>query len=135
MLQIIFNTLEETIVDRLMSIPKREGISKNQLEREIGKTSGYLNVLKKKGSLPGIEVLQNFISIYPKYSLRWILSGEGPELEIECGRYPMRIAENDDDYTVDTKKTERDDLFKALIIDVLKDQDVQNVIKKITLQH
>lgn len=51
--------------------------SQRAFELSIGKTSGYLNVLQKRNSIPSAEVVATIILKYPKYSAHWILTGEG----------------------------------------------------------
>lgn len=122
--------MEDNIVDRFLSIPTMEGISKNKFEASLGKASGYFNVLKKNGSTPSAEILQIFISEYPKYSLRWILLGEGE---------PLRKDEKVSDKIIMMEEPEKylhpkgvEHLFFDLLLEGLKDPKVIKRIQEIT---
>ncbi|WP_336092601.1 hypothetical protein [Leeuwenhoekiella sp. CH_XMU1409-2] len=122
--------MEDNIVDRFLSIPTMEGISKNKFEASLGKASGYFNVLKKNGSTPSAEILQIFISEYPKYSLRWILLGEGE---------PLRKDEKVSDKIIMMEEPEKyvgpngaAALFVDLLMEGLKDPKVIKRIQEIT---
>lgn len=46
--------------------------SQRAFEISIGKTSGYLNMMKKNKGKPSVEVVLKIIEVYPKYNLYWI---------------------------------------------------------------
>ena len=111
--------MEDNIVDRFLSIPTMEGISKNKFEASLGKASGYFSA----------EILQIFISEYPKYSLRWILLGEGE---------PLRKDEKSSDKLVIMEEPEKymhpkgvEHLFFDLLLEGLKDPKVIKRIQEI----
>ena len=58
---------------RLEEIAKDEGLSMRAFELSIGKTSGYINMMKRNNGSPSADVLQKIIEIYSKYNLYWIL--------------------------------------------------------------
>lgn len=125
--------MEDNIVDRFLSIPTMEGISKNKFEASLGKASGYFNVLKKNGSTPSAEILQIFISEYPKYSLRWILLGEGSPLMKDVDVSNSTVMMEEPEKYVGPNGA--DSLFIDLMMEGLKDPKVVNRIKEITGQH
>ncbi|WP_417884870.1 hypothetical protein [Zunongwangia sp.] len=69
------------MIERLEIIRKREGMNKAEFERKLLKSSGYLNMLKKRNSYPSAEVIANFSRAFPKYNLKWLLTNEGSMLE------------------------------------------------------
>lgn len=69
------------MIKRLEIIRKREGMNKAEFERKLLKSSGYLNMLKKRNSFPSAEVIANFSRAFPQYSLKWLLTNEGNMLD------------------------------------------------------
>lgn len=66
------------VIDRIIEIQQEEHLhSQRAFELSIGKTSGYLNMTKKRNSIPGIDIINKIIEIYPKYSLYWLVTGKG----------------------------------------------------------
>lgn len=65
------------IVNRIIEIQKEVSRSQRSFELSIGKTSGYLNVIQKNKSTPGVDLILKIIEVYPEYNLNWIMTGEG----------------------------------------------------------
>ena len=109
-----------------MAIPDMEGISKNKFEASLDKASGYFNVQKKRNGSPSVDVVQKFVSVYPNYSLQWLLFGEGPvkssinELQI--------LKEAGENYAI---KETTDKLFVKMMLAVLEHPEVRQAIKGI----
>ena len=68
------------MIERLEIVRKREGLNKAEFERKLSKSSGYLNMLKRRNSYPSAEVIANFSRAFPRYSLEWLLTNEGQML-------------------------------------------------------
>jgi hypothetical protein len=92
------------IIDRIIEVQLEEHHhSQRAFELSIGKKSGYLNISKKRQSVPGADVINKIIEVYPKYSLKWLMTGEGNKYAndaIEClnepeSVYKKEIAETD----------------------------------------
>lgn len=119
--------MEETIIDRLLTIPNMEGISKNKFETSLGKTSGYLNVQKKRNGIPGVDVVQKLVSIYPNYCLQWVLFGKGPvktEPKSVEGMVMDPVSEYQSSENVDR-------LFIKMVLSALKEPEIKQAIKEI----
>lgn len=71
------------IIDRINIIREREEVNKSQFERKISKSTGYLNMLEKKDGQPGVDVILKIIEAFPKYNLKWLMTGEGEILKSE----------------------------------------------------
>ena len=111
-----------------------ENISKNKFEASLGKASGYFNVLKKRSSVPGADLIQTFVSVYPNYSLRWILLGEGSPLEEhkyadQYERQSVVVAENKEVYP--PIRSEKH-IIRDMILEGLKDPKVIKRIHEIS---
>ena len=65
------------IVNRIIEIQKEVTKSQRSFELSIGKTSGYLNVIQKNNSTPGVDLILRIIEVYPEYNLNWIMTGKG----------------------------------------------------------
>lgn len=70
-----------SVLDRLEKIRIKQGLNKAQFERAIGKSSGYLKILKDKGGIPGSDVLIQVSENFRQYDLNWLLTGEGEMLK------------------------------------------------------
>ena len=66
-----------SVLDRLEEIRLKEGFNKAQFEKTIGKSSGYLKILKDKGGVPGSDVLIRISENFRNYDMNWLLTGEG----------------------------------------------------------
>lgn len=68
------------ILYRIQEIARQEGITIGALERNIGASKGVLS----RAITNGTDIQSKWIGIivenYPKYSTRWLLTGEGPML-------------------------------------------------------
>lgn len=65
------------IIDRLELIRKNEDLNKSEFEKILGKSSGYLGILKNKGGVPGGDVLIKVVECFQKYNPKWVLTGNG----------------------------------------------------------
>lgn len=64
--------------ERILEIQKEvEPRSQRAFELGIGKTNGYLNMMKKRGSIPSADVILSIIDKYPNFSLEWLMTGKG----------------------------------------------------------
>lgn len=70
-----------SIVSRFEEVRLRENLNKSQFEKKLNKSSGYLNMLMKRDSNPGVDVMADFCKSFPHYSLDWLLTGEGEMLK------------------------------------------------------
>ena len=66
-----------SILNRISIIQEDSNLSERAFELSINKTSGYLNMMRKRNSNPGADVLAIILKVYPKYSAEWLLTGEG----------------------------------------------------------
>lgn len=70
--------LEVLIINRVLEIQQLEHPkSQRAFELSIGKTSGYLNMMKKTSGIPSGAVLCKIIEVYPAYNAYWLLTGKG----------------------------------------------------------
>lgn len=123
--------MSESVLDRLFMIPELEGISKNKFEASLGKSSGYLNVLKRNASLPGTDTLLQFIGSYPDYSLRWLLLGEGPMKADQEEKNAFLVEEME----MYLHPKGIDKLFKKMILAVLQEPEIKDAIEEIARKH
>lgn len=65
------------ILDRLEKIREANHLNKSQFEKVLGKSTGYINTLRKNGSVPGTDVLIKISDNYPDINFNWLLKGEG----------------------------------------------------------
>ena len=70
-----------SIIKRFEAVRNNEGLNKSQFEKRLNKSSGYLNMLKKRDSNPGVDVIEKFNQEFPDYSLNWLISGNGEMLK------------------------------------------------------
>lgn len=82
-----------SIVSRLDLVRKREGLNKSQFEKKLSKSTGYLNMLVKRNSNPGADVIADFFKVFPHYSLEWLLIGEGEMLKESPERDQLHAGE------------------------------------------
>lgn len=95
-----------SILDRIEKIRISEGLNKAQFEAVISKSSGYINTLRKNGSLPGSDVLIRLSENYPKYNMAWLMTGKGEMLKQE----PEQVAEEKPSYPNDSIALVRSDI-------------------------
>lgn len=67
------------MVERLKSYAKFKGISFSDMERSLGKSRGYLSVVKNMST----DVLEKACELYSDLSCEWIVRGEGSMLKQE----------------------------------------------------
>ena len=101
-----------SIVDRLDSVRKKEGLNKSQFEKKLSKSTGYLNMLVKRGSNPGSDVLAIFSKSFPNYCLEWLITGEGEMLK--SLRTQSNIADPAADYKLNEVQAMHQDIKKDL---------------------
>ena len=71
------------ILNRIIQIQKEVSPkSRRAFELSIGKTSGYLNNMRVKNSVPNGNVLSTIIETYPEFSALWLLTGRGEKVQI-----------------------------------------------------
>lgn len=73
--------METTLPERLLIIAKDNYLSTRQFEIRIGKTSGYINMMKKNKSSPSVSVILKIKKEFAKYNLLWIITGEGSKYD------------------------------------------------------
>lgn len=66
------------ILDRIQTLAQTEGITIGSLERKIGASKGVLSRAINNGTDIQSKWVQQIVEIYPQYSTRWLLTGEGP---------------------------------------------------------
>lgn len=66
------------ILDRIQTLAQTEGITIGSLERKIGASKGVLSRAINNGTDIQSKWIQQIVEIYPQYSTRWLLTGEGP---------------------------------------------------------
>lgn len=79
---IIFNIMGN-ILSRIQDISTNEGITIGALERKIGASKGVLSRAINNGTDIQSKWLQIIVDNYPRYSTRWLLTGEGSMLADE----------------------------------------------------
>lgn len=66
--------MKHIIIDRIIKLQEDvEPRSRAAFEVSIGKQSGYLNTMSKRGSVPSADLIKKIIELHPIYSLEWIL--------------------------------------------------------------
>ena len=68
------------ILSRIQDISTNEGITIGALERKIGASKGVLSRAINNGTDIQSKWLQIIVDNYPRYSTRWLLTGEGSML-------------------------------------------------------
>jgi len=100
--------LNVSILDRLEEIRINERLKKKDFEEILGKSSGYIGTLKKNEGVPGSDVLIKLSDYFrKKYSLDWILIGEGEMLK---ENYPSEEEKHDSPNAEDGNSAETLDL-------------------------
>ncbi|TXE18587.1 hypothetical protein ES692_05970 [Psychroserpens burtonensis] len=66
-----------SIVERIAHVAHDTRLNDRQFEMKIGKSTGYLNSIKKRDSYPSVEVILDIVKCFPKYSLEWLMTGKG----------------------------------------------------------
>lgn len=110
-----------TAVDRILEILKDTGLSARQFEISIGKTSGYLNSLVKRGSSPSINVISKIIEVYPQYNGEWIISGRGSMIHKEKDN-PLNTSEITIEALLDEKINSKFVQLKEELIYIIRKQ-------------
>lgn len=111
-----------SVLDRLEEIQKKEGLNKSEFERIIEKSSGYIGILRKKGAMPGSDVLIKVSEKFRNYDLNWLLTGEGAMLKNE-GEPAAGVQDPNEEYENATLQSVREDL-QALAQGVNKNFEV-----------
>jgi len=70
------NDVTASVGERILRVAKDLGLSKNAFEKSIGRSSGYMNMLRKKDSTPGVDVILKIIEVYPEVNLNWLMTGK-----------------------------------------------------------
>ena len=65
------------ILERIAVIQDENTDSMRAFELSIGKTSGYIGMMRQRKSSPSSDVLYKILSVYKQYSAEWLLMGIG----------------------------------------------------------
>lgn len=101
----------ETILDRIIKIAEKEGMSLTALERQLDTGKGTLTKAVKNNSDLNSKWLEKIAENFPQYDPRWILSGELPMKR----ENPEIAAESKIEYIPKTRKTKSGLLNNQLI--------------------
>ncbi len=77
-----------TIVTRIKEYLDFKGISNAAFEKSMGLSNAAFRNLLIKGGAIGSDKLENFISLHPEVSLRWLITGEGDMLNSDQPENP-----------------------------------------------
>lgn len=105
----------ESVVDRIRKIMDHENISVKELEIKLESSRGFLSKTFTRNNDIGSKWLVKLVTLYPKLSARWLLTGEGSMIEVE-NEYvrekalKLRIKELEDDLI-------RKDKIIAMLVD------------------
>lgn len=67
-------------IERLRVFLEEQSISKNDFDKRIGASNGYIGKQIKNSASIGTDVIEKIISIFPQLNIIWLLTGEGPML-------------------------------------------------------
>ena len=70
------------LIDRIKELALIEHKSISAFEDNVNISRGYLGVLKKRKSNPGVDLIETIVNKYPDYNVRWLITGEG-EMKIK----------------------------------------------------
>ncbi len=71
------------ILDRIKQFIDSEGIAVSAFEKSIGMSNASFGKSLRNGGAIGTDKLENILSVYPKLSPNWLLTGEGAMLKGE----------------------------------------------------
>lgn len=72
----------DNIFDRIQYIIDKEGLNISSFSKEIGVVDQTIrNILKRRGSKPGFDVLSKIIQKYTWVDARWLMTGIKTDLE------------------------------------------------------
>lgn len=71
------------ILDRIKQFIDSEGIAVSAFEKSIGMSNASFGKSLRSGGAIGTDKLENILSVYPKLSPNWLLTGEGAMLKDE----------------------------------------------------
>lgn len=85
----------EKISDRLLEVLNNENISARSLEQRIGASHGVISRCISKGTDISSIWVSKIITIYPRYSAKWMLTGAGPmmagdQVEVDRDESPVK---------------------------------------------
>lgn len=69
------------IISRIKELASNEGVAIGTIEKQIGASKGVLSRAIANGTDIQSKWLMAIVENYPKYSTRWLLTGEGPMLK------------------------------------------------------
>ena len=111
------------ILSRIQEIAREEGITIGAIERTIGASKGVLSRAINNGTDVQSKWIGGVVENYPRYSTRWLLTGEGSML---------RNSKNPEETTMDhgTEKVQStsSDTIALRMMDKLDEKD--NIIKE-----
>ncbi|UOB16613.1 helix-turn-helix domain-containing protein [Abyssalbus ytuae] len=125
-----------SILERILHIRKHSGLSTRQFEFKIGKSNGYINQLKKRGSSPAADVISKIIESYPEYNLQWLMTGEGDMYSKNVDLSSEPAAKYQDKKSIDQIVDERIDIrikselenYKSTLIQLIIDELDKEII-------
>ena len=132
--------MDNSVLDRLELIRKNQDLKKADFEKIIGKSSGYISILKNKGGIPGADVLIKIAQQFPLYNLQWLLTGEGEMLnkkaEVAAEPVPEYKKEKEILEELAAMKSEMQENFEAVngaLVQLLKgDNKLQRFVEGLT---
>ena len=68
---------ENSFASRLAALTEDLHISERAFSDSIGKSTSYINTLKKENSSPSLSVVTSILDAYPKVNLYWLVLGVG----------------------------------------------------------
>lgn len=73
----MFRFLRMSLENRLKKVFEESNLSKTDFSKSLSISRQYFNKVLSGSSKPGVEILENIISVYPKFNPSWLLSGKG----------------------------------------------------------
>lgn len=68
---------ENSVIERIRLILKKEEYTQQRFSEEANLSPNTVKSVLSRGSNPSSDFLAKFITVFPKYSVNWILTGEG----------------------------------------------------------
>lgn len=109
-------------IDRIILIIKEEKMSLRGFSTAIGKQASYITNIKAASGNFSVDVLNKIHEVFPKYSINWIVTGEGSM--ISKSKKSSQKG-NNDSFLNDV------DAVKKAILLYMEDTDIQSKLKAI----
>lgn len=87
--------MTKEIVHRLKDVYKEECGSLNTLSERIGVSLDTLKNIFSRGSKPSLDIILKFVEYFPKYSVEWLLRGEGEKYRGDLNENSHALIESD----------------------------------------